>query len=285
MQELQFQSLISLFRFRMQQYFKALFRVFNFKFNLKKALVLVLVLILGYYVLVFSYSRSALKFDIQSLTAKLDNEPTSIPSANQETNEAKEAIGVNGCSIINKNHNQYTVKIDGVQYPQYLYLSQNKSINYECLNKSSPLKKILAWNKFYGERFMGYGAGPVKPFVDKNCPITNCEVIEDKKKLNEADLVVILMTDPMEENPPRARTSAKERWVFATIESPFYHPESYSSWNGFFNYTSDYLSESDFGINYESQKRFLWALNSSFNESYDFHKGKLVLKFYLQAYF
>jgi len=167
-------------------------------------------------------------------------------------------------------HKQYTVEIDGIHYPQYLYLSQNLSINYDCLNNSTPLKKIMGWNKFYGSDYMGYGAGPVKPFREKNCPITNCEVIIDKSKLNEVEFVVVSMTDIIDQ-PPRGIRPKRQRWVFELIESPFYHPQSWSQWNGFFNYTADYLTESEFGINYESQKGFLWALNESFDETRNFH--------------
>jgi hypothetical protein len=119
---------------------------------------------------------------------------------------------------------------------------------------------------------MGYGAGPVKPFREKNCPITNCEVIIDKSKLNEVEFVVISMTDSIEE-PPRGIRPKRQRWVFELIESPFYHPQSWSKWNGFFNYTADYLSESEFGLNYESQKGFLWAFNESFDETRNFHES------------
>ncbi len=68
------------------------------------------------------------------------------------------------CEIINKNHKQYSVEIDGVSYPQYLYLNQNKSINFECLNKNEDIKVILAWNKWYGEANFGYGTGKVNYF-------------------------------------------------------------------------------------------------------------------------
>lgn len=186
--------------------------------------------------------------------------------------------GLNGCKIIDKNHKQYTVTIDGIIYPQYLYLSQNKSINYDCLNKSTPVKKLFSWNKFYGERNMGYGNGDAQSFQDKHCPITNCQIIDDKSKLNESEYVVILVTDPIETMPPTLSTNVtrpyRQRWVYANMESPYYHPQSWMKWNSFFNYTADYLTESEFGINYESQKRFLWALNETFNENHDYHEGK-----------
>ncbi len=189
----------------------------------------------------------------------------------QSSSFTRNEIGDKKCSLLT-DHQQYTVEIDGIKYPQYLYLSQNRSINYDCLNNSTPLRKILAWNKFYGLDYMGYGAGPVKPFREKNCPITNCEVIIDKSKLNEVEFVVISMTDNIEE-PPRGSRPFRQRWVFELIESPFYHPQSWKKWNGFFNYTADYQIESEFGINYESQKGFLWALNETFDETHNYHES------------
>jgi hypothetical protein len=54
------------------------------------------------------------------------------------------------CEIMRKNYKQYYHEFDGIKYPQYLHLSQNYSIDFDCLNNSSPMKRILAWNKFYG---------------------------------------------------------------------------------------------------------------------------------------
>ena len=54
------------------------------------------------------------------------------------------------CDILRKNYKQYYHEFDGIKYPQYLHLSQNYSIDFDCLNNSSPMKRILAWNKFYG---------------------------------------------------------------------------------------------------------------------------------------
>ena len=58
---------------------------------------------------------------------------------------------------------------------------------------------------------MGYGSGPVKPFVNKNCPITNCEVISDKNRIDEAEHVVILMTDPIDVMPSKGPRPEKQR--------------------------------------------------------------------------
>ena len=62
-----------------------------------------------------------------------------------------------------------------------------------------------------GENYMGYGSGPVKPFAAKNCPITNCEVIQDKSKINEAEHVIILMTDPIDVQPSRGARPKNQR--------------------------------------------------------------------------
>lgn len=176
----------------------------------------------------------------------------------------------NKCNIFNEN--QYSVAINGILYPRYLLLSQNFTYNFDCINKSSENPKvILAWNTFYGEKGFGYGTGSVKPFKNHHCPVTNCELTVDKSRLNEADYAVVLATD-RNEGIPHERNS-KTRWIWMNIESPFYKP-SYAKFNGMFNYTSDYLYESEFGGNYVSQMRFLWAKNTTFNENHNYHEGK-----------
>ena len=176
------------------------------------------------------------------------------------------------CDIIHKDYNQYYHDFDGVKYPQYLYLSQNYSINFDCLNNSSPMKQILVWTKFYGGADFGYGIGKVKPFKDHNCPVTNCELTNDKDRVNQSDFVLVWLTDNLEKEIPKMRPE-KQRWVAGVIESPIHTP-SYTRFNGVFNLTADYQIESEFGINYESQKRFLWGLNATFDESHDFSQGK-----------
>ena len=177
------------------------------------------------------------------------------------------------CDIINKSHKQYYHFFDGVKYPQYLYLSQDRKINYDCLNKSSPTKVILAWNKFYGMSSFGYGMGKVKPFVSHNCPVTNCELTNDKKRIGESDFVIVWLTDQIEVEIPNKNRLSKQRWVAGIIESPIHTP-SFDQYNGVFNFTADYQVESEFGINYESQKRFLWGLNRTFNDSHDYSRNK-----------
>jgi hypothetical protein len=144
-----------------------IFRVINFKFfNVKKLLLLIIFLILAYHLLTLTrFAKTTTNsFSIFEETKSLDDQNNqdneNIDSKNdrsnnketilEKTQSSKRLLGANGCKLIDDEYKQYTVDIDGVTYPQYLYLSQNKSINYDCLNNSTPLKKILAWNKFYG---------------------------------------------------------------------------------------------------------------------------------------
>ena len=149
------------------------FRIFSFKFfNVKKLFFLIIILIIAYHSL--TLTRFAKKISItdsfdffppeetnslaENNQSNQDNENTQNSenkNDQKETQSSKKLLGVNGCKLIDDEYKQYTVSIDDVTYPQYLYLSQNKSINYDCLNNSTPLKKILAWNKFYGNYLIG----------------------------------------------------------------------------------------------------------------------------------
>ena len=47
---------------------------------------------------------------------------------------------------------QYYTHFNGHRYPRHLPLFLNKSIDFHCLNRrSSSLKRILAWNQFFGD--------------------------------------------------------------------------------------------------------------------------------------
>ena len=113
------------------------------------------------------------------------------------------------------------------------------------------------------------------PFRKNNCPVTNCELTSDRKRVNESNYVVVLMSDSIEQPLPRVRWPT-QRWVFNLIESPFYQ-RTYEQYNGYFNATADYLMESEFGNNYESQKRFRWAENKTFNAKHDCSQGQTGL--------
>jgi hypothetical protein len=179
------------------------------------------------------------------------------------------------CNVIYTNHSQHYHVFDGVQYPQYIPLYQNKSINFKCLNlkSKSNLKTILALNKFYGKENFAYGLGKVEPFVRNHCPIVNCELTNDVSKLNQSDFLLVSLTDKFDEDNLRLTRQRNKRYVSVILESQinFQYLDKY---NGLFSFTADFKSESTFGINYESQKGFSWSLNETFNELNDFSLNK-----------
>ena len=99
--------------------------------------------------------------------------------------DEKELLSFQECDPILKNVNQFRVKIDGQTYPRIIHLYQNASINFECLNRSKEIKKIFFWNNFFGDRDFAYGIGKIEPFKRHNCPVTSCEVLNEKvQKIN-----------------------------------------------------------------------------------------------------
>jgi hypothetical protein len=91
-----------------------------------------------------------------------------------ETNNLRE------CQPFLANVSQYQVQLDGRVYPQISQLHLSQTINFECLNRSRNTKKILLWNGFFGDNSFGYGLGQVVPFVKNSCPVTSCEILNDK---------------------------------------------------------------------------------------------------------
>ncbi len=97
----------------------------------------------------------------------------------------KELLSFTECNPFLKNAIQFRVEIDGQTYPRIIHLYQNASINFECLNRSRIIKKILLWNSFFGHRDFAYGIGKIEPFKRHNCPVTSCEILNEKVKIND----------------------------------------------------------------------------------------------------
>lgn len=173
----------------------------------------------------------------------------------------------NQCIPINRSFKEFKVKIDGEFYPKYVRLSQNNSINFECLNKKQNIKKILLWNKYYGDEDFDYGIGLMSPFIENQCPVTKCSITSDKIFLNQSDLVVVHMRDGFS-NIPTVRPE-QQQWVFLLWESPI-HSIEFKHLNGVFNLTATYKIDSDFSSGYESLSRMTWKRNYSFNQNFDY---------------
>lgn len=94
------------------------------------------------------------------------------------------------CRGFNPNRSQFRVTIDGITYPNIVPLYHNTSIDFACLNSSGKTKTILMWTKFKGSPLVDYGFGLSEPFQRMNCPVTNCELTDDRLKLKNADYVL-----------------------------------------------------------------------------------------------
>jgi len=187
-------------------------------------------------------------------------------------NKSEDVRFVPKCNPFLEKYEKYQYKFDGEIYPKSTFLSQNKSIDFECLNKKSSRKKLmLYWNGFFGHADFSYGLGKEKPFLINKCPVTNCETTNDKSRLAEVDLVLVHMRDQIAAIPSNRPTH--QRWVFVLYESPM-HSGNFQKYNGNFNLTATYRIDSDFPGFYEGIKGFVWQLNETFVENHDYTNGK-----------
>lgn len=180
----------------------------------------------------------------------------------------------NNCSPYDTKFQQYEAKIDSVKYPKSIPLYLNRTINFKCLNKSTEFKKILFWNPFFGDAGYSFGLGKQRPFVKNKCPVTTCEITNDKSLVQEADYVVVHMRDSIEDFPQQRPLN--QQWIFLLYESPV-HSGYFGKYNKLFNLTSTYRIDSDFPSFYEVDFRYEWAFNPDFNESKNFSYGKSEL--------
>jgi hypothetical protein len=163
------------------------------------------------------------------------------------------------------------VNIDGRSYPQHVPLYLNKSVNFECLNRNLITKKILYWNDYFEIKDFGFGLGKSEPFVKNNCPVTNCEIFNDKKRLNESDFVLVHMRNWFESVP--FNRPENQRWIFYLFESPS-HSGDMQPYNGVFNYTATYRIGEEFDSVYGTGSHLLWEENKSYDPNANFYGAK-----------
>lgn len=108
---------------------------------------------------------------------------------------------------------QYVVEIDGETYPKSIPLFMNKSIDFACLRQSSTNndKLILAWNRYFNVDDDYFR----RSLKNRRCPVQNCEITSDRRRLNESDLVLVHMVDKFEPIP-KFRPE-KQRWVLIFV--------------------------------------------------------------------
>ena len=129
---------------------------------------------------------------------------------------------------------------------------RTKSSSVQSHNDSGAYKVILRWTKFYGGSW-GVPEGR-SVFGELDCPEQRCVITDDRDRLVEASAVLVHIRDvTTPDDLPRTRT-AEQRWVFFNLESPYNTRVNLSLFNGLFNWTSTYSSESDLPAPYGSYK-------------------------------
>ena len=174
------------------------------------------------------------------------------------------------CRPFNNITSSSQVEIDNETYPKFTPLYNNPEINYTCLNENKSKKLILFWTTWFGRTHFDYGLGFGKPFENHNCPVTNCELTNDRARLNESDLIVFHMRDSIKELP--SYREENQRWIFYLYESPK-HSGNFRKYNGLFNLSATYKQSSNFTSGYFIN--FTWVeKNEDFNEKKDYTVNK-----------
>jgi alpha-1,3-fucosyltransferase len=184
------------------------------------------------------------------------------------------------CSIFNTSAKQFRVFINNDFYPKVVPLYHNKTINFDCLKRSNKTKKILMWTKFNGLPFRVYGFGYKKPFENHRCPITNCELTNDRKLINESDLVLFHLRNKINYLPTNETVlNKRQRWVHFIYESPI-HCHLCDAYDNTFNLTATYTLESDFTSIYWTDSGLYWEENPDYQDK-DVYSTKTNFSFAL----
>jgi hypothetical protein len=172
---------------------------------------------------------------------------------------------------VKPNEDDFSVIIDGVRYPHSVPLHKNRSLDYDCMRRKNRKQKlILFWTEWFGNPTFNYGLGKSSPFQSNGCPIDNCEITNDKSRLDESDLVVVHMRDPIKNIPDQI--GDHQRWIFFLYESPV-HSSDFTAYNNKFSLSATYRLDSDFFGIYQDTD-FDWSINQAYDPNEDFSSGK-----------
>ena len=120
--------------------------------------------------------------------------------------------------------------------------------------ENSQVRVILRWTKFYG-RSWGVPQGR-HIFEDLGCPIKDCSITDDKGMADSAHAIIVHMRDITDPSQLPTRRSPDQRWIFYNLESPHHTETNLTKFNGLFNWTSTYSSESDIPSPYGKYQPF-----------------------------
>ena len=103
--------------------------------------------------------------------------------------------------------------------------------------------------------------------------MTSCELINDRSRVNESDLILVHLRDGYSQFP--SYRPRHQRWAFVLYESPV-HSGDFSNLNGFFNLSSTYRIESDFPGFYSSISGLIWKSNNKLDKDYTKNKSSFA---------
>lgn len=164
------------------------------------------------------------------------------------------------CVPINPDAKQFYALINNVKYPKIIPSFFNSSINFDCLNENSNTKIILLWNSLEFWENYKYGLGRIHPFITSKCPAVNCEITNDKSRLNESDLVLVSL-EQNSLNLPKYKNYEKTKWTFF-LSKPLEFGKS-KEYLKIFNYSSTFATDSYFLPFYYSNAMFKWELSET----------------------
>lgn len=235
----------------------------------KILIALTILILLSLYNIVLYYTNKSKK-----INERIDNGLYDNNEEEDEENEEETIKKVSGdeCIPFNYTAKQFTVKIDGVKYPQLLPLRDNSTIDFNCINKGRKTRLILLWTPFYDRDDFYFGIGKYEPFKKHRCPAFNCEVTKDKSRLKESDIVVVSFQNKIDPIPD-LKDYPNQQWVFVLIESPV-HLNGFNSYNNKFNLAATYRLDSDFYSHYAVESHRAWEPDPNFDPNYDFYASK-----------
>jgi hypothetical protein len=166
----------------------------------------------------------------------------------------------------------FKVTIDKQKYPKQVPLYEKSSLNLPCLNSSKTIKTILVWTKISGRPFDYIKFGIGTPFSEYKCPVTNCEITDDRKRLSESEIVLFHARNKIGFIPKR--THATQRFVYMVYESMANCKVCSNFSDNVFNYSACQSTDSDYMSIYWTNSGLYYAKNETFTEGFDYSAGK-----------
>ena len=113
------------------------------------------------------------------------------------------------------------------------------------IRSGSKLKRILYWNDYYGSKNFGFCCGR-GPYLKNNCPNSHCYTSKDRREDLETFDAIVFHGRSLNYNDIPGTRYPHQLYVFLTIESAAYPGiGDWANWEGFFNLTMTYRTDSD----------------------------------------